>query len=167
MPRKAFVEDLQQAIGSFNHPKISRIEPGVEDGSLTFQYALPSHGGVGITLQALVTDVGEYPSSHTYMIYTTSDNIPAHVSNEIEDVGTLDGLRVSDMLSKVTKRLDNATADSQQEPLELDDDAMDCDGASTGPSEPELEEDSDADSIGAWSPNSPPHPTLAAITSRK
>lgn len=55
MPRKAFVEDLQQAIQSFNQHKISRIEPGVEDGSLTFQYALPSYGGLGITIQALVT----------------------------------------------------------------------------------------------------------------
>lgn len=112
-------------------------------------------------------DVGDYPSSHMYMIYTTSESIPAHVSNEIEDVGTLDGLRVSDMLSKVTKRLDKATAGSQQEPLRLDDDAMDCDGASTGPSEPELEEGSDADSIGAWSPKSPPHSILAVSTGRK
>ncbi len=113
------------------------------------------------------SDVGDYPSSHMYMIYTTSESIPAHISNEIEDVGTLDGLRVSDMLSKVAKRLDKATDSSQQEPLEVNEDAMDCDGASTEPSEPELEEDSEVDSFGAWSPKSPPHPALAASNSRK
>lgn len=112
------------------------------------------------------SDVGDYPSSHMYMIYTTSENIPAHVSTKIEDVGTLDGLRVNDMLAKVTKRLDKATSGSQQNPMDLDHDAMDCDGASTEPSEPELEEDSDAESIGAWSPNSPVHHTAASVGGR-
>lgn len=65
MPRKAFVEDLQQASGSFNHPEISRIEPGLEDGSLTFQYALPSQGDLRITIQALVT--GEFTNTQEEM----------------------------------------------------------------------------------------------------
>lgn len=59
MPRKAFVEDLQQAIGSFNHQRTSEVKFGVEDGSLTFNYALPTHGGLIVTIQALVT--GEWP----------------------------------------------------------------------------------------------------------
>ncbi|KAI4136626.1 MAG: hypothetical protein LQ341_005522 [Variospora aurantia] len=162
MPRKAFVEDLQQAIRSFNHQRTSEVKFGVEDGSLTFNYALPTHGGLIVTVQALVTDVGEYPLSHMYMIYTTSENIPADVGEEIQDVGTLDGLRVGDMLSKVTKRLDKATAGSEHDPVNLDEDAMDCDGASTEASEPELQEDSDPESIGAWSPTTPVHPTHAS-----
>lgn len=98
------------------------------------------------------------------MIYTTSENIPAHISTAIEDVGTFDGLRVNDMLFRLTKLLDKATAGSQQNPLNLDDDdTMDCDDHSAEPSEAELDEESEPESIGAWSPKSPVHPTYASI----
>ncbi|KAI4089468.1 MAG: hypothetical protein LQ344_005382 [Seirophora lacunosa] len=157
MPRKAFVEDLQQAIGSFSHPRTSDVNLGLEDGSLTFKYALLTHGGLDVTVQALVTDVGDYPSSHMYMIYTTSENIPPEVSQGIEDLGTLDGLRVADMLSRLTKRLDKATSVPSQDRVNQDQDAMDGDEASAEASEAEFEGDSDAESLDAWSPKSSFH----------
>lgn len=58
MPRKAFIADHQQAIDNFSHPNVSEVKPGIEDGSLTFKYALPELEG-RITIQALVT--GEPP----------------------------------------------------------------------------------------------------------
>lgn len=104
------------------------------------------------------------------MIYTTSENIPPNISTAIEDVGSLDGLRVSDMLSKVAKVLDRATASPQHDSFLLDGDAMDCDAPSPEPSESELEDNSDVDSIGAWSPKSPLHSNVAfegeRVTSR-
>lgn len=159
MPRKAYVEDLQQAIESFAHPRIAAIRPGLEDGSLTFDYLLPEHEVPVTTIHALVTDVGDYPSSHMYMIYTTSENIPSHISTAIEDVGTLDGLRVSEMLSKIARLLDKATIGSRLDPLDLEDDAMDCEDADAEPSDEELDEDSEPESIDVWSPKSPAHPT--------
>lgn len=61
MPRKAFVEDLQQAIDNFSHARTAKIQPGPEDGSLTFKYGPPAHDGPETTIQALVT--GKPPSS--------------------------------------------------------------------------------------------------------
>lgn len=55
MPRKAYVEDLQHAIELFTHPKIAAIRPGLEDGSLTFDYVLPQHEISITTIHALVT----------------------------------------------------------------------------------------------------------------
>ncbi|KAI4169789.1 MAG: hypothetical protein LQ343_005438 [Gyalolechia ehrenbergii] len=159
MPRRAYIEDLQQAIESFAHPNVAEIRPGVEDGSLTFNYALSEHEVPDTTIHALVTDVGDYPSSHMYMIYTTSENVPGHISTAVEDVGTLDGFRVGEMLSRVTKLLDKASVGSQLNPLDLNGDAMDWDDADAEPSEAELDEESEPESIDVWSPKSPLHPT--------
>ncbi|KAL8781665.1 MAG: hypothetical protein Q9213_005907 [Squamulea squamosa] len=164
MPRKAFVQDLQQAIQSFSHSKVSEVESGVEDGSVTFKYSY-SPASVAIIIQALVTDVGEYPSSHMYMVYTTSENIPPHLSTALEDVGTLDGFNVSQMLARVTKCLDQADAGSQANPLDLDDDdAMETDDHL---SDPEVDDDSDVGSDDVWSPESPSNGNIAARDFRK
>ncbi|KAI4258870.1 MAG: hypothetical protein L6R42_004862, partial [Xanthoria sp. 1 TBL-2021] len=90
-----------------------------------------------------------------YMVYTTSENIPAHLSTALEDVGTLDGCNVSQMLSKVAKTLDQADAGSQANPLDLDDDAMDTDDHLVDGSDPEFDADSDIGSEEIWSPESP------------
>ncbi|KAL8737441.1 MAG: hypothetical protein Q9181_001687 [Wetmoreana brouardii] len=166
MPRKAFVQDLQQATQGFSHLRVSEVGPGVEDGSLTFRYRLQAPTELDFVIQALVTDVGEYPSSHMYMVYTTSENIPARASTALEDVGTLDGLTVGQMLSKVAKVLDTAMAGSQDNPLELDDDPMETDDPATEPSEAELSDDSASESIDAWSPKSPSHPTFTTLGNR-
>ncbi|KAL8893377.1 MAG: hypothetical protein Q9192_005330 [Flavoplaca navasiana] len=154
MPRKAFVHDLQQAPHIFSHDRIANVESGVEDGSVTFTYTYQP-AGIAIVIQALVTDVGEYPTSHMYMIYTTSENIPARLSTALEDVGTLDGCNISQMLCKVAKTLDQADAGSQTNPVDLDDDAMDTDDHLVDGSDPEVDDDSDPGSDEIWSPGSP------------
>lgn len=89
------------------------------------------------------------------MIYTTSENIPSHISTAIEDVGTLDGLRVEEMLSRITRLLEKATTGSQLDPLDLDDDAMNCEDADA-----EFDDESEAESVDVWSPKSPSHHTF-------
>ncbi|KAL9602680.1 MAG: hypothetical protein Q9219_001670 [cf. Caloplaca sp. 3 TL-2023] len=162
MPRKAFIEDLQLAIATFEHVRIADLQPGSEDGSLIFRYC-PQ--GLELSIQALVADVGDYPSSHMYMIYTTSENVPSNVSVAIENVGTLDGLRVADMLSKVARSLDKSTHRSPPNHLDPDDEDMEYDEMSADPSDPESNGESDHDSIGAWSPRSPDDPTAAFASS--
>ncbi|KAL8954455.1 MAG: hypothetical protein Q9183_007111, partial [Haloplaca sp. 2 TL-2023] len=152
MPRKAFVADLQDAVEHFNHPGAFELAAGIEDGSLTFKYELQASTPLIIVVQALVTDVGEYPSSHMYMIYTTSENVPAHISTALEDIGTLDGLPVSQMLAKVTKVIDTATAGSQANPHDLDEDSLEMDDPQSEPSEAELSEDVASDMDEDWSP---------------
>ncbi|KAL8994625.1 MAG: hypothetical protein Q9169_005447, partial [Polycauliona sp. 2 TL-2023] len=90
-----------------------------------------------------------------YMIYTTSESIPLQLSTALEDVGTLDGCDVSQMLSRVAKTLDGADAGSQTNPLDLDDDAMDTDDHLVDGSDPEADDDSGVDSDEIWSPGSP------------
>ncbi|KAL8801628.1 MAG: hypothetical protein Q9182_004313 [Xanthomendoza sp. 2 TL-2023] len=167
MPRKAFVQDLQLAIEHFTHPKVSDVKAGLEDGSLTFKYMVPSVG-LDIVILALVTDVGDYPSSHMYMVYTTSDNVPPNLSTALEDIGTLDGLAVSQMLSKVAKTLDQANSGSQDNPFDLDDDAMGMEDQPVDTSDPEeIDNASDAESLEAWSPESPSSDPLSAKDPRK
>lgn len=91
-----------------------------------------------------------------YMIYTISENIPARLSTALEDVGTLDGFTVSQMLSNVTRTLDQANAASQDNPQDLDDDSMDLEDQTANLSEPgDFDNDSGSDSLDAWSPVSP------------
>ncbi|KAL8951375.1 MAG: hypothetical protein Q9222_002652 [Ikaeria aurantiellina] len=164
MPRKAFVNDLQQSIDNYTHTRISGVQPGLEDGSLIFNYSVPASAAVDVTIHALVTDVGEYPSAHMFMIYTTSENIPAQISTIIEDVGTLDGFSISEMLRRVTKCLDQALDGSQQDAIGSDDDTMMHDGSSPEPSEVESVADSEPESIDVWSPKSPVHHDRSSTT---
>ncbi len=123
----------------------------------------------GFLLIWFPVDLGEYPSSHEYYVYTDSTNVPASISSALQEPGSLHGLVLSQMLSKITKLLDKATAGSKHNPVDLDD-PMDIDE-----SESELESDpepehSDTDSDpepGGWSPGSPRHSQAAIGGSRK
>lgn len=99
-----------------------------------------------------------------YMVYTTAENIPAHVSTALEDVGPLEGLDVSQMLSKVARVLDAASAGSKSNPLDLDDDDLEMDDHDLSP--PELDEESDEESLNPWSPKSPEHNSSALPAGR-
>lgn len=55
MPRKAFIEHLQQAVQYFECPRVSEVSAGVEDGSLTFKYHLEAPTDTNIIVHALVT----------------------------------------------------------------------------------------------------------------
>ncbi|KAL9608287.1 MAG: hypothetical protein Q9167_006870 [Letrouitia subvulpina] len=152
MPRKAFVTDLQEAILDFHHERIFNLSFGSEDGSITFRYARTDATVAEATVQALVPDVGNYPTSHTYMVYTTSENVPASVNSALEAAGGFDGLRVTAMLTQIANLLDQATAGSSQRPIGTEADFMEVDG-----SDPEAgldEDDSDTGFDGGWSPES-------------
>ena len=73
-------------------------------------------------------DLGEYPGSHMYMIYTNSENVPPTVHSALDAMGNYEGLKVADMLNKVVKSLDRATSGSRQNPVDVDDpDLMEID----------------------------------------
>lgn len=67
------------------------------------------------------------------------------------------------MLSKIVKRLDKATAGSEQNPVDLDD-PMDVDESESDPDPESYETDSDPEP-GGWSPRSPQHQTQVAVGS--
>ena len=175
MPRKAFVQDLQDAIGSGSRRTISNLQPGEDDGTLTFTYTSQA-GGKAINIQALIpgmtfrrfkcsslilSDVSEYPSAHQYFIYTTSSDVDSPVTDQtLETIKeTLDGEKISRMLMKVEEALDQTVADGTRDaPYTIDDDddenAMDVDDFND---EELLEpEDEEEEEDGGWSPPASP-----------
>ncbi|KAI9696035.1 MAG: hypothetical protein M1836_005866 [Candelina mexicana] len=158
MPRKAFVADLQDAILLGKFPDISNIRAGDEDGTFTFKYA----SSLGTpTIQVLVPDVSEYPSSHQFFIYTISDNPPPTINDALETLsGSLEGLKISQLLTTVSTSLAKAHATgSENAPYQIDedDDPMDIDEEEQN-FEEEEEYDSDQ-SVGGWSDHSQPQQT--------
>jgi ubiquitin-conjugating enzyme E2 Q len=95
-------------------------------------------------------DVSDYPSDHTYFLFTTSENVPAAVNVAIESVQrSVSGHSISQMLLEVSTTIDHALsggerpqADGESEGFS---DALDEDNLPS-------EEDSDAE---MWSNSSP------------
>lgn len=60
-------------------------------------------------------DVGDYPTSHNYILCTASQHVPPAISSALTDIGDFDGVKVSQMLSRVSKILDKATSISRDD----------------------------------------------------
>lgn len=91
-----------------------------------------------------------------YMIYTDSENVPPPIHSALDDMSNCPGMKVFDMMAKVVKTLDKATAGSRNNPVDIDGgDPMQID-SDIEPEESDdlIDYDSDA---GAWSPKSPKH----------
>ena len=91
-----------------------------------------------------------------YMIYTDSENVHPSVHSALDDMSNCPGMNVADMMAKVVKTLDKATAGSRHNPVDIDDgDPMQID------TDLEPEESDDADEYDSdaedWSPKSPKH----------
>ena len=98
-------------------------------------------------------DVGDYPTSHQYMVYTSSENVPPSINAALTDPSVFDGMKVSQMLSKIVKILNKATAGSSQNPVDVDEDLMDIDGSDVGESDAQdQDEDLQSDEDEGWSP---------------
>ena len=108
-------------------------------------------------------DLGEYPSSHEYYVYTDSANVPAAISSALQEPGSLQGLVLSQMLSKIVRILDKATKGSKHNPVDLDD-PMEVDEQESEPEPDFSDNDEEEDEEpGGWSPRSPQHYTQLAI----
>ena len=91
-----------------------------------------------------------------YMIYTDSEKVPPSIHSALDDMSNCPGMKVLDMMAKVVKTLDKATAGSRHNPVEIDQgDPMQID-SDLEPEESDDPEDYDSDD-GAWSPKSPKH----------
>lgn len=122
MPRKAFIADLQIAQVSTLPQAFSNLRPGDEDGSLTISYRSPGFASQTVKLQAQVSDVGDYPSEHSFFVYSTSDNAPSFVNDILSDPSNWDGLKVAQLITKLAKQFDDHTRGSSHNPFTLDSD---------------------------------------------
>ncbi|KAK4690147.1 hypothetical protein P7C71_g6577, partial [Lecanoromycetidae sp. Uapishka_2] len=120
MPRKAFVADLSEAVATFERNNITNFRGGDEDGQINFLYQQDQIGG-GTEVTVLVPDVGDYPTSHMYMFYTDSNNVSQEVHSALESMSECSGMKVVDMMAKLVKSLDKATAGSRHNPVDVDD----------------------------------------------
>ena len=96
------------------------------------------------------------------MFYTDSENVPPAVHSVLDSMSECLGMKVSDMMCKLVKSLDKATAGSRHNPVDIEDgDPMVIDSDP----EPELSDDPhDYDSDpGAWYPKSPKHQWNSAL----
>lgn len=96
-----------------------------------------------------------------YMFYTNSEKASSSIHSALDAMSNCQSMKVSDMMCKLVKALDKATAGSRDNPVDLDDgDPMAIDSDE----EPELSEDpEDYDSEpGGWSPKSPKHYTSSS-----
>ncbi|OCK76654.1 hypothetical protein K432DRAFT_407993 [Lepidopterella palustris CBS 459.81] len=136
MPRKAFIADLNQAVGGVFIAGISDVQVGGDDGEFTFRVKSTTNGGT-LQLSALIPDLSEYPSSHTCMFFAP-DNAPNKVAQALSDISELAaGKNIIQLLELVARKLestdrdgDTQMLDSQDdfEPLNEDDDDDDDDG---------------------------------------
>ena len=98
-----------------------------------------------------------------YMIYTDSENVPPSIHSALDDMSNCPGMKVSDMMAKVVKTLDKATAGSRHNPVDIDDgDPMQID-SDLEPEESDDPDDYDSDAE-AWSPKSPKHQSSGSAT---
>ena len=130
MPRKDFRRHLEQASAGPLPQNLSQLQEGEDDGEFTFNYSHPGSSG-GITLQATVSDVGDYPKSHTFFVFAVSETVPEKISRAIEDIGSVDSLTIESFVKLVAKKLNSSavhTSNTSDEDLEmLEGDAEDDD----------------------------------------
>lgn len=55
------------------------------------------------------------------MFYTDSSNVPPEIHSALDSMSDCSGMKVMDMMAKLVKTLDKATAGSRHNPVDIDD----------------------------------------------
>lgn len=107
MGRKAFLDDLEVASALGNFPNITNVERGDDDGTVSFRVS--SHSISPFRVNAIVTDVSDYPSNHEYYIYTESEEVLPSIAAALERIPrSLFAVKVPEMLKSVSATIDKA-----------------------------------------------------------
>ncbi|KAI9857482.1 MAG: hypothetical protein M1813_008232 [Trichoglossum hirsutum] len=128
MPRKAFLADLEAALGSSTVvDRISDLKAGEEYGSFSFTFTPLDSTSEAVAITALVFDLSKYPLEHQIMLYTTSDGPPS-IDFTLQDItASLKGVPIERILSTVSNCLNKALSGTRSNPITLeeedDDDA--------------------------------------------
>ncbi|KAI9688027.1 MAG: hypothetical protein M1820_010315 [Bogoriella megaspora] len=103
MPRKLYLSDLEEVInGGAVIPNIADVQRGEESGQFTFLYT--STDAPPVSISALIPDVSDYPSAHTYMLFAGED-APQNIAIAIENLPSTSGKSVKQLLEVVSLRL--------------------------------------------------------------
>ncbi|RHZ46630.1 putative ubiquitin conjugating enzyme [Aspergillus thermomutatus] len=150
MPRKDFQKDLIGAKTPSRFPHLSGVRAGDHDGSITFTFTDASTG-TSIDFQAIVSDTQDYPESHAYFVFTTSEDPPSRVAIVLENAQSrFSGVSLEDFLNYIDELVQDALRQPDIEADDDDDDEVVC-GA-----EDETGFDDDDDNNNDWELDSEP-----------
>ncbi|OQD77237.1 hypothetical protein PENDEC_c003G04068 [Penicillium decumbens] len=117
MSTKDFQRDLGQVKlpGKFEY--LSKVKAGDIDGSVCFTFTSPD-ASFSIDFQ-VVTQAHSYPKSHEYLVYSTSDDSPAAVTDAVETVVALfPRISIHGLLTALQSGICSALQGSKFEPPE-------------------------------------------------
>ena len=118
MPRKDFRKHLEQVKERPLPSNILKFREGEDDGTFTFVFKPPKLQQ-GITIQASISDVGDYPRAHSFFIFVVSDDVPEKIGSAIADVGTVDEMAIDNLVKLLANKLNACLNDSQREDVEM------------------------------------------------
>jgi ubiquitin-conjugating enzyme E2 Q len=137
MPRKQYKADLGSAVQGTSVAGISDVQDSNGDAEFTFQCVA---NGEMLKISAMIPEVSDYPSSHTYMIFAP-DDAPDSVAGalaKISDAAT--GKTILQLLELISRELESTDGDGDHQMV----DSQDYDG---------LEDDSDYDDVEEYFPD--------------
>ncbi|KAL9089640.1 MAG: hypothetical protein Q9165_005672 [Trypethelium subeluteriae] len=108
MPRKQYLCDLEEVRIHHAIPNISDVAPGDESGQFSFLYTSPNLPPVSIS--ALIPDVSEYPTSHSFMVFA-GENAPPEIAASLEELRHINGKSISQLLEIISRSLSLAHVD--------------------------------------------------------
>jgi ubiquitin-conjugating enzyme E2 Q len=155
MPRKDFQRDLIGAKTPSKFPHLSAVRAGDHDGSITFTFTDAS-AGTKMNFQAIVSgelssifllrpeptdisvDTQDYPESHTYFVFTTSEDPPSSIATVLDNAPSrFSGVSLGDFLTYIDELIQDALARPDIE-ADDDDEMIEC-----GADETDFDDDDD------------------------
>lgn len=156
MGRKAFVNDLRDAALPGRFSQIFAVRSGDDDGTIKFEFQSAASSIEVVAVDGMVSDVSDYPSDHTYFLFTTSENVPPIITAAIASAQpSVAGHSISQMLLEISTAINHALSGEAR--TDVDPESDDISDA-VDEEDSLAEEDSDADA-DMWSTNSPPRDT--------
>ena len=123
MPRRQFIADLQKAQQDVLPHGVHDLQQGEDDGQFEFLFAASGVEPVKVT--ALIPDLGEYPKSHEYMIFS-GEEAPLHIAEALQNVRRTNGKSVYELLDIISVTLSRLSpdqdGDTQMGDSQFDDD---------------------------------------------
>ena len=137
MPRKQYKADLGIAVQGAGVVGISDVQDSNGDAEFTFQCVA---NGEKLKISAMIPEVSDYPSSHTYMIFAP-DDAPDSVAGALANISdAATGKTISQLLELISRELESTDGDGDRQMV----DSQDYDG---------LEDDSDYDDVDEYFPD--------------
>lgn len=106
MPRKQFLADLQKAQRDAHPLGIHHLKQGDDDGQFEFEFTGSPNALLlePVTVTAMITDLGDYPKNHEYMIFC-GDDAPRHIGAALQDIRGTDRKTVFELIDIVSATL--------------------------------------------------------------